>query len=523
MIKRHYKKGIPLLLFLFSILSLFSQNIIEKQISIGGSGADFGRAISQGPQKSYIISGYSNSTDADISQNKGGMDIFISLLDSNLNLKWLQTYGGSGNDISYSVISCRSGGYMMAGFSNSSDGDFTGNKGMADCFLMRLDTLGNLIWEKNYGGSANDGDIAVSVIETADSGFAVCSNTSSTDGDVSINHGSIDFWVFKTDSKGKLLWEKTYGGSKNEDSHTILEMKNGDLTVAGHSTSSDGDLSKNQGGEDFCIIRIDHNGNLLWCKTFGGTTDDVAYHLCSSDHGGIIACGSSNSIDGDISRQHGGDDCWILKIDSSGALEWEKTLGGSLGDYAMDISPNASGYAVSAYSLSSDGDLKSNYGSSDYWLILIDTSGNIISQNTFGGSGVDRAMAMDVNAENEITICGFTNSSDTDVMGNHGSMDCWAIKLKNSISVAIKNQDAKPNAYMCYYDTFNQQNIIVEKNELNCIDCVLKISDLSGKIILQKPIGEKLQIRDGEILSGLYIYTVVSGRKIISSDKILIK
>ncbi len=511
--------------YFFTILTCKSQITISQQNSIGGSGSDFGRSIVAGKHNAYALSGYSNSSDGDLSSNKGGMDFLVSILDSTLHTQWIKSYGGSNNDIAFSIAPCQGGGYIIGGFSESADGDIPANKGGTDCILMRIDSMGQIIWIKNYGGSANDGNIALSVIETKNHHFIVCTNTSSTDGDLSSSKGGTDFWVFQTDSMGNLLWERTYGGSKNEDGHTILETKHGDFIIVGHSTSDDGDLNQNMGGEDFCMLKIDSSGTLLWAKTYGGSSDDVAYHITLTTDNGFIACGSTNSTDGDIQMNHGLDDCWILKLDSMGNLMWEKTLGGSMSEYAMNIANHSSGYRISAYSQSADGEVTANNGNTDFWVIQIDSLGNIVSQNNFGGSGIDMVMSSYQNKEHEQILVGFTNSTDKDVNQNKGGMDCWVIKLKDNISVdiATKNTFAKEKEYQSYYDSFNQEIVIFRKELLSNQEYKILLTDITGKIITQKNIENKISISATHLKKGVYLYKIFSDTEPIESGKIIIR
>lgn len=428
-----------LLLFFFAINSLpmgkgrgwalLAQPSIQWKKSFGGSGNDFARFSQNTNDGGYIIVGYSNSSNGDVTNNYGGFDMWAVKIDSLGTIQWQKSIGGTGLDAAYNAVQTPDNGYIISGYSNSNDTNITGNHGMYDVLVAKLDSAGNMKWKKVYGGSADDGNIESGVLPVNDGGYIITTNTFSNDGDVSGNHGSGDFWIFKIDSLGSLKWQKCLGGSGDEDSHTIIFTSDSCFVLAGHTSSNDGDVGITKGGEDEWIVKIDSVGNIKWSKTFGGSSNDVAYYLTQANDGGYGVVGFTTSNDGDVSGNHGGADYWLIKLDSLGNMKWQKTLGGTGGDYGTRILPSLdNGFVLAGYSDSNDGDVTGNHGNMDYWILKTDSVGNIQWNNSFGGSGNDRLYCLST-ACNGYLISGFSNSTNGDIDSAKGAMDMWTAKL----------------------------------------------------------------------------------------------
>src|SRR5205085_2881439 len=180
---------------------------------------------------------------------------------------------------------------------------------------------------KSLGGGAEDK--AWSVVQTTDGGFVIAGSSLSNNGDITIPHGDYDYWIVKLDANGNLVWQKSLGGSGDDQAFSIQQTTDGGFIIAGVSYSQDGDVSGNHGSGDYWIAKTDIAANILWEKSFGGTSTDVGYSVQQTIDGGFLVAGSTISNDGDVSQTHGGVDCWVLKLDTSGNLEWQKSLGGS--------------------------------------------------------------------------------------------------------------------------------------------------------------------------------------------------
>ena len=228
------------------------------------------------------------------------------------NIEWQKSFGGDSTDYANDIQQTKDGGYIMAGSSRSIEGDVTGNHGSSDAWIVKLDSSGNLAWQKCLGGSG--WDEANAIQQTTDGGYVVAGFSSSIDGDVTGNHGSADYWVVKLTANGTLTWQKSLGGSNQDVAYSIQQTTDGGYIVAGWSSSLDGEVTGNHGSDDYWIVKLDSSGNLSWQKCLGGSDDEEAYSIQQTTDGGYIVAGYSYSTDGEVTGNHGGGDMWIVKL-----------------------------------------------------------------------------------------------------------------------------------------------------------------------------------------------------------------
>ncbi|HYV95546.1 MAG TPA: T9SS type A sorting domain-containing protein [Chitinophagales bacterium] len=347
------------------------------------------------------------------------------------SIEWAKCFGGSIDDIAKSVKQTNDGGYIVSGYSESDNGDVTGHHGFtysSDYWIVKLNTSGNIVWQKSFGGS-ND-DEAGTIQQTTDGGFIVAGTSRSNDGNVSGNHGYEDYWILKLDTSGDILWKKSYGGSNPDRGGSVRQTIDGGFIVAGDSYSSDEDVSGNHGSADYWIMKLDTNGNIIWQKSFGGSGLDQASSIEQTEDGGFIVGGNSGSNDGDVSGNHGSYDYWILKLDSDGNLEWQKSLGGSGVELAGAVVPTSNGrFIVAGWTDSNDGDVSGNHGGRDYWVVKLDSVGGIIWQRSLGGDGWDDAFSVQQTTDSGFIVIGYADSHNGDVSENRGMNDWWIVKL----------------------------------------------------------------------------------------------
>ncbi|MEX0812831.1 MAG: T9SS type A sorting domain-containing protein [Chitinophagales bacterium] len=422
----------PSLLFLlFSILlaafSVSAQSI-EWQKNYGGSNDDFVSSIQQTTDGGYIMVGGSESSDQDISGNNGGVDYWILKTDVNGNIEWEQNYGGSGDDFASSVHQTFDGGYVVAGSSESSDFDVSGNYGWFDYWILKLDANGNIEWEQNYGGS--DDDYAASVLQSTDSSYIVAGYTSSFDNDVSNIYDWDDFWVLKLDANGGIEWEQNYGGTGDETAASMKPTMDGGYVLAGHSDSQDFDAPDNNGDFDFLVLKLDSSGNVEWGQNYGGSWEDEVFSITQTSDGGYIVGGSSESSDQDVSNNYGDYDYWVIKLDANGNLEWEQNFGGSGYDEVYSVlQTQDGGYLVAGDTESNDNDFSGNYGAYDSWLLKLDANGNIEWKQNYGGTLYDGSSEIIQTTDGKYLLAGVSESGDIDLTGNKGGFDFWLVKI----------------------------------------------------------------------------------------------
>ncbi|MER3328430.1 MAG: hypothetical protein RIF34_02540, partial [Candidatus Kapaibacterium sp.] len=218
-------------------------------------------------------------------------------------IEWSKTYGGSNLDIVNSVYPTADGGCIVAGYSFSDDGDLINktNFGKGDCWIIKLRDNGIADWSMSYGGSQLD--VASSVYQTLDNGYVLAGSTQSVDGDLDTlgNKGSTDYWVVKLQSSGQLEWMRTYGGSRNEEPKSIIQTFEGGYIVAGRSTSNDGDVGGEELGlDDFWILKLFETGEVEWSKKYGGSNFEIASSIVQTSDAGYLIAGNSQSTDRDL-------------------------------------------------------------------------------------------------------------------------------------------------------------------------------------------------------------------------------
>ena len=419
-------------LYALAVFSMASSAVASADLvwqkCLGGSSWEFARSVQPTADGGYIVAGYTNSTDGDVSGNHGEDDYWIVKIDCSGNIVWQKCLGGSSWDEAYSVQPTIDGGYVVAGYTYSNDGNVTGNHGLNDYWVVKLDSSGCLVWQRCLGGSKDD--YAQSVQQTADGGYVVAGWASSNDGNVSGNHGGDDYWVVKLDGSGNIVWQKCLGGSSWDEAYSVQPTADGGYIVAGLTNSNDGNVSGNHGGLDYWVVLLNGSGNIVWQRCLGGSGEDVAFSVQQTPVGGYVISGLTGSNDGNVSGNHGQEDFWVVSLDGSGNLVWQRCLGGSSWEYARDVQPTADGgYVVAGYTYSNDDDVSGNHGELDFWVVLLNSSGDIVWQKCLGGSSWEGAFSIQPTSDGGYVLAGATDSNDGDVKGLHGDYDYWIVKL----------------------------------------------------------------------------------------------
>lgn len=235
-----------------------------------------------------------------------------SKIDANGNLQWRGYYGGTNNDRSHAVVRSDDGGFVMSGFTESSDFDINNSRGSYDFWVVKIDNTGNLVWQHTFGGTGIER--AQDIAKTNDGGFVIAGNTFSNDVDISKNNGESDIWLVKIDALGNLVWESTFGGSQFDDARSVSASKDGGFIISGNSKSADKDATANAGENDIWLIKTDANGNMTWQKTFGGAGLDYGFDAIETDQGSIILVGETSSTDVAGLQNKGMSDLIVMKI-----------------------------------------------------------------------------------------------------------------------------------------------------------------------------------------------------------------
>jgi hypothetical protein len=400
------------------------------QKTFGGTGDEYAYSMKLANDGGYIVCGYTDSDDGDISDNHGNVDAWVIKLNKAGEIAWQKVFGGSGNDEGLCIQPTSDGGYIMCAYTESADGDINTNHGLGDMLVVKLAATGATEWKRTFGGS--ELDFVTSIIQTANGDYVFAGYTESADFDVISNHGGRDTWVVKLNPMGDIIWRKTFGGTYDDHIEQIIETSDHSLMAAGVTESTDGDAvgANSEKGGGAWLLKLDEAGTLLWQKDYGGNMEDLFFCIEKTIDGGYILGGCSASSDGGVPENKGYRDAWFVKIDDVGNPQWQRTFGGTGADEIYNVQQtNDGGYIASCYSNSNDGDIVGNRGMADYWLIKLDPSGTLQWQQTLGGTGEDHISSILQTGDGGYIVAGDSDSNDGDVAGNHGSNDVWIIRL----------------------------------------------------------------------------------------------
>ncbi|MCZ4317926.1 T9SS type A sorting domain-containing protein [Aequorivita viscosa] len=355
----------------FWVLKFNNAGNIEWQKTIGGNQEEFLADGKQTADGGYILAGYSNS---DISGEKtensqGGYDYWVVKIDANGTIEWQNTIGGNGEDKALTIEITADSGYLIGGTSTSGiSGDRTianigTNASNIDTWIIKLNENGAIEWQRAY-------DIQMLSLKlTNDGGYVIGSPGS-------YPYDGLSYFIMKINSNGNTIWEKTYGGDGGDLFKNVIITSDGGYMALG-SSMSDASGDKTEGGRgswDYWVLKLNADGIVEWDKTLGGSADDFVYNIIQTQDNGYIVTGDSfSNISGDKSEDtEGQDDFWIIKLNAVGIIEGQNTIGGRYNDRypSVLLTPNETFTIAGASTSNISGDKTENSrGGNDYWII----------------------------------------------------------------------------------------------------------------------------------------------------------
>ncbi len=372
MTNRFLSAIILVILIIFSVAPLVEASPAMWSQTYGGSKYNDSNSLIETSDGGYAMAGFTDSFGA------GNNDFWLVKTDATGTQEWNQTYGGTGNDYAYSVVETPDGGYAIAGFTDSF------GAGNNDFWLIKTDATGTQEWNQTYGGTGYD--VCFALIQTSDGGYAL---TGFTD---SFSTGGYDFWLVKTDENGSMEWSNAYGELGDDVAYSIIETSNGGYALAGYTDFY------TAGEDDFCLIKVDASGSLTWNAVYGGTGDERASSVIEVSTGGYALAGYTKSFGA------GNNDFWLIKTDTSGNILWNQTYGGPNSEYANSLVEADGGYALTGATNSFGA------GDNDFWLVQTDTDGNLVWDQTYGGTGYDVANSLVETSDGGYALTGPTRS-----------------------------------------------------------------------------------------------------------------
>lgn len=380
----------------------------EWNRTYGGSSDDVGTYGQQTKDGGYIITGYTSSYGADAPfswlikvQHRG--DLWLIKTDAEGQKEWDRTYGGLGKDLGFFVQQTKDEGYIIVG----------GKKsfwiiGSYDLWIIKTDAKGNVLWDRTFGGSGED--LGFSVQQTNDDGYIIAGYTSFTNGKKA--------WIIKIDSQGNKQLDMATGRADSEAASIGL-TKDGGYIITGYTPSS------GSGKEDVWLIKTNSKLHWDWLKTFGGPSRDLGLSVQETEDGGYIIAGLTESFGA------GKGDVWLIKTDSKGDREWDRTFGGSNFDSGASVQQTRDGgYIVTGYNtttIDNVGSYSRLFNSDNIgrvWLIKTDSEGIELWNETFGGTRNDWGNSVQETRDGGYIITGVTESYGA------GKEDVWLIKVR---------------------------------------------------------------------------------------------
>jgi Secretion system C-terminal sorting domain len=544
-----YTKGKIILLGLFlCALTMQSQEVLWEK-SYGGKHAEQLLDALATPDYGFILAGssISNKNGNKASNNKGDLDYWLWKMNEKGDLDWQKSFGGSGVDLLQSILLTTDAGFILGGTSTSSKGLDKNDDGYgdSDIWIIKLDAKGGILWQKTMGGEGHE--TLQSIAKTADGGYILGGSSTSdsmiakadakavpkadniqSDKDKTLltsknedSRGGLDYWIIKLNSKGTIEWQKTIGGSYQDQLKSIAITRDGGYIVGGYSNSmASGEKSDDAFGQgDYWILKLDDKGNIQWQKTIGGDGDDNLTCLLPTRDGGYLAGGSSSSSATNSKSKSNGDgsDFWIVKLDHLGNTLWQETYNYGKHDVLSSILENSDGtcllggYAQGEGKKRGDGSgmmddagKTNKEGINDYIALKINNKGEKIWDKTVGSKGDEVMRKLFETRDGGYLLAGTSSGEKSrDKDSGIGAEDFWIVKLKDKTKPEkVKTTlEALPNPAVTF------TNIIVNYN-YNTGTATLY--DLSGRQIHQTVItGEHtVPIDLSNLPQGVYIVDV---------------
>lgn len=529
-----------MLLILSACFISQAQNSFYER-TIGTAGHENNFAFYRTYDNGYILTGATNGS------GSGGYDIYFIKLDEAMNIEWAKTYGGLMNDYAEFVQQTPDSGFIISGSTLSF------GAGTSDCYIIRTDAQGNILWSKTYGGAVddktikgivlNDGnflipatsfsfgagnwdmmilklnpsgdtlwtriiglsgyDYATCAQQTSDGNYIICGRT--------IQPGNIyrDVFLMKMDSTGNLLWMKTYGAFDHEEAMFVRQTNdNGFIITGSMQTSVPGNL-------EALLMKTDSAGNLQWTKVYGGSELEAAYNVVQLPDSGYAITGFTDSFASLAPRFNfpnhvlGNDSSHVLLIrtDATGDTLWSRAYGGLRGDEAYSLAADSGGFIIGSYSWSFSGT-----DSSDAYLIRTDSMG-VSDCHTKYISPVITAPVFTETTVIPVVTAGISVNNAATITGNY-------IPAINNpcLVISINESEIIKDEPLIYPNPFSDKIVL----QISGI-VMLKVNDMAGRVVYEKlsfSPQDNLVIDLKFLEEGMYVLVIQTSEKLFV-EKIL--
>lgn len=449
------KKYLLATIVLFTITAAQAQITFQK--TYGTPKIDYGNSVLQSSDGGYIIAGI-------IDIGSGGVHDF-SLIKTNQygDTIWTKRYGGYFWDEAYSVAQTSDGGYILVG---STDGF---GAGQHDIYIVKTDSLGSLQWSKTYGGTNEE--YGYYGQQTSDGGYIICGFG-----------GIISMYIIKTDMLGNIVWSNTYNGTYDSGGRCIIETSDGGYAATGFTTASTGD-------GDILLLKMDSNGNTVWCKSYGGTGFDMGSFIQQTSDGGYIITGQTESFG------QGADDIYLIKTNSNGNLLWSKVYGDTYYDKGYSVKQtNEGGYIIC-------GSTYPNYTNTSALLIKTNGSGNKVWSKSYGGStSTSSASSVQQTTDGGYIVAGTDSLYNiylikTDIDGNSGCNQSISNIIETSPITNTNNITLQKTSTLTIGNPATQEKKGLTVNTLCASSDISEISSNTSIYLYPNPTNGRINIQ----------------------------
>lgn len=463
---------------LFSQLTQLYGQIIQWEMTFGGTRDEVGNNIQLSDFGGYEIFGSASSNNGDVIGHHLGTapDAWLFGIDSNRNIISQKCFGGISGEDAFSGLQLTNG-KIFIGSADFDDGDVSGVHNSQDIWIVRSDSSYQIIWQRCYGYEGLD--YSYKIISANDNGFIFLGQVPAViGGDVNCMIGETDLWVVKIDSFGSIEWQTCLGSTMHDNGSSIISSRNGGYYVYGGVSGNDGNVT--------CLgtvwlVRLNDSGNIIWdhCYPSEQGTDLVEF---PNGNLSLLAVTATSSIPG----YSGTDDYWIYKTDSLGAIINSFCYGGSWIDEPTSIAYCADGGVIAAGTTqSNDGLASGNHGMKDAFIVKLDSAGNREWSQCYGGSQDDIANSIVQTPDGGFVFTGSTESSDGDITSvPHGGSDLWVVKIAPALASIYDIEN--PISQLCAH--FQEGKCTINFSSKTYGDFNLRMFDLLGKEIYSQKV-----------------------------------
>jgi hypothetical protein len=532
-------KKLTTLYFLITASLVFGQFVDLGQKGFGGTGDDFLKRYEDTVHNTnfYVGSSNSNASFDKGEDSRGDLDIWIVKTDSANNFLWDKTIGGSNIDGGANCMLINDKIYILGNSTSPISGEKTMNSfGEGDAWLVVLDLDGNILWQKQYGGTLNDYLYNINLLNNGNFLLTGLSESLPTTAGnkTSPNKGGDDFWLVEINPlNGDIIQQKTIGSNGDEIYNEIKITPSNKIIVKGGALAGiSGDKTDaGYGTQNMWVIMLDQQLNILKDKCFGGGNElgfAGGFNFTNSAY--YFSVTTSSGVSGNKTAPNRGSyDYWVVKTDTNLNILWDQSYGGSLSDYTFQLFFSEwNKLVVSGNSPSSISGNKTvpNYGENDIWfLVLNESDGSIVTQETFGGSSYDlgyvkKSIRNETKLYIESNSQSGTSSNKTTI--NHGGYDFWMVELDASDFLATEELDTEGASISVYPNPYSEQvNFKLEKLKEAV---TLSIATLDGKIVHTQtiqPSNENIEITWKPISTEQFLVYTIKGAKTNFTGKLV--